>query len=84
MTPFDFRYQSEAPGLQKTTATFSSGGVETFDNQPVGAGGSFTSSFGPGSGITGTFSNVQINTADQYGGASGSRNDAVAFERNGA
>ena len=29
--PFDVRYETEKSGLQNTTATFSVGGVETFD-----------------------------------------------------
>jgi hypothetical protein len=72
----------EAPGVQNTTATFDVMGVETFDEQPVGTGPMFTTNFGTAGAITGTYggsSGVQINAADQYGGAGGVGNYIVAF-----
>ena len=78
---FDLNY--EAPGVQNTTATFSEVGVETFNNLSPGVYSSFKASFG-NTGITGTYSGpsgVQINAADQYGGAGGTGDYAVAFEK---
>jgi hypothetical protein len=63
----DFSVSVEAPGATATTASFSSVGVETFDSRALGIGG-FTSNFG-GSGITGTYSGVNILPVSQYGGA---------------
>jgi PEP-CTERM motif len=72
----------EAPGVQNTTATFSVSGVETFDSLPTGNDATFTTDFGTGGAITGTYSGpsgVQINPADLYGGAGGVGKYAVAF-----
>jgi len=73
----------EAPGVQNTTATFDVMGVETFNEQPVGVNpAGFTTNFGTGGAIKGTYSGpggVQINKADQYGGAGGVGNYIVAF-----
>lgn len=86
--PFNVRYESESVGLQETTATFSSGGVETFESLSPGLGQTYTSNFsgtGPaGSGLTGTgfsgvYSDLQINNADWYGGAGGVGKYPVAF-----
>jgi len=82
--PFDVTYESERPGLEATTATLSAGGVETFDNRTPGTGNSFTSSFGSNGVYGGRYSNIQINRADQYGGAGGHGRYAVSFARNGA
>ena len=81
--PFDVRYESEAAGLQHTTATFSTGGVETFETVPLGTGKSFSTDFGTAGKITGRYSNVQVNPADQYGGAGGTGNYAVTFTAQG-
>ena len=78
---FDLHY--EAPGVQNSTATFSQVGVETFDNLSAGMHSSFAANFGD-TGITGTYSGpngVQINSADQYGGAGGTGNYGVAFTK---
>ena len=83
VVPFDVRYESEAPGIQNTTATFSVGGVETFDSLPTGNGQSFTTDFGTSGAITGSYSSVQINGADQYGGAGGTGQYAVTFTTSG-
>ena len=80
-------YEGEAPGVQNTTATFTVGGVETFDSQPVHAYPStITTTFGTsgvGSTIKGVYESngkgIQINSADQYGGAGGKGNYIVAF-----
>ncbi len=78
--PFTVRWESETPGLQNTTATFTAGGkVETFDEQTAmpGETQNITGNFGPG--YTGTYTGVQILPADQYGGAGGVGNYAVAL-----
>ncbi len=83
VVPFDVRYESEAPGIQNTTATFSVGGVETFEALPTGTGEGFTTDFGTTGKISGAYANVQINSADQYGGSGGTGKYAVTFTRNG-
>ncbi len=60
----------EAPGVQNSTATFSSVGVETFDLRPIGSNETFTTTFGI-SPFSGTYSGVDIFPATQYGGAGG-------------
>ena len=74
-----FNVTYEAPGVENTTLKLSVGGVETFDAQAVGTGEDFTTDFGTNGAITGTYAGVQINTADQYGGAGGNGEYAVAF-----
>lgn len=77
---FDLNY--EAAGVENSTASFSSVGVETFNEQSVGMHSSISTNFG-NTGISGTYSGpngVQINAADQYGGAGGTGNYAVAFQ----
>jgi hypothetical protein len=77
-----FSLNYEAPGVQNTTATLSVMGVETFDSVPTGYNAPFTTDFGTAGAITGTYSGpngVQINAADQYGGAGGAGHYAVAF-----
>lgn len=83
VVPFDVRYESEAVGIQNTTATFSTGGVETFDTRPTGTGQAFATDFGTAGQISGTYRNVQINAADQYGGAGGAGQYAVTFASSG-
>jgi hypothetical protein len=80
-------YESEQPGMEHTTATFSVSGVETFDSLPVGlSSGPIDTSFGTNGTITGVYTgsgsgggNVQINPADIWGGAGGAGNYIVAF-----
>ncbi len=79
---FDVRYESEAPGLQHSTATFSTVGVETFESIPTNYSASFGTDFGTAGAITGQYSNVQINHQDQYGAAGGIGHYAVAFASN--
>ena len=79
---FVVNYESEAPGIQNTTATVA-GGVETFNSRPTGAGQTFTTDFGTSGKYTGTYKNVQINSADQYGGAGGTGNYPVTFNGTG-
>jgi hypothetical protein len=71
----NFHVSYEAPGIQNSTASFSSYGVETFDTAVVGNDQNLTSSFN-GSGITGTYTDVDIRSADQYGGSGGNTNFA--------
>ena len=80
--PFDVRYESEMPGAQTTTATFSVSGVETFETAPLGFS-SFSTDFGTGGAIAGKYNNVQVNHADQYGGAGGTGQYAVTFSSAG-
>ena len=86
---FAVSFEGEAAGVQNTTATFSTSGVETFNNLPAQTyPQSITTDFGTsgaGSTINGTYTagsgkGIQINSADQYGGAGGNSNYIVAFE----
>jgi hypothetical protein len=72
----------EAPGVTNTTKVFSYVGVETFNSRAPGAGQAFATTFG-GSPITGSYSNVQVNVGDVYGGVGGS-NYAVTFGPSGS
>ena len=80
-------YEGEAPGVQNTTATFSTSGVETFESLPTGISAApIVTTFGTsgaGSTIKGVYSSqgkgVQINAADQFGGAGGKGKYIVAF-----
>ena len=72
-----FQLNYESAGVQHTTATFTTVGVETFDTRTSGA--SFTTDFGTNGAISATYSAVQINPADQYGGSSGTGKYPVAF-----
>ena len=84
---FVVSYEAEAPGVENTTATFSTAGVETFKNVPAQTyPQKITTDFGTSGAITGTYqagngNGIQINTADQYGGAGGKGNYIVAFEK---
>ncbi len=73
---------AEAPTVQNTTAGFSAIGVETFDGIATGAGQNFTTDFG-GSVFSGTYTNVRIDPANQFGGAGGNTNHAVTFTGTG-
>ena len=86
---FAVSFEGEAAGVQNTTATFSTEGVETFNKLPTQTyPQSITTDFGTsgtGSTINGTYAagsskGIQINSADQYGGAGGNSNYIVAFE----
>jgi hypothetical protein len=88
--PFNITY--EAAGVQNVTqaalcANLGSGtctvGTENFDSRPTGSGETFTSNYGTGGTITGTYVNVQINNADEYGGAGGTGKYGVTFLSNG-
>ncbi len=80
---FSVRYESEAAGKQTTSATFSSVGVETFETLSTGSGKTYTSNFGTGGAITGTYKNLQVNKADQFGAAGGTGRYAVTFSTTG-
>ena len=72
----------EAPDAVNSTATFSVMGVESFDSLPIGVSSGFTTDFGTNGAITGTYSGpngVQINAADEFGGAGGVGNYIVGF-----
>ena len=81
-----FQTTFEAAGVQNANQTAlcaanGSGnckiGVESFDTRTSNT--SFTTDFGTGGVINGTYTAVQINAADQYGGAGGTGKYAVAF-----
>ncbi len=72
-----FYLNYEASGVEATTATFTVVGTTTFDNRTSGV--PFTTHFHTGTAITASYSAVQINAADQYGGAGGAGTYAVAF-----
>jgi hypothetical protein len=83
-----FNITYEPPGVENVNqaalcANLGSGpctvGVENFNERSVGTGETFTTNYGTGGTITGTYKNVQITAADQYGGAGGTGNYAVAF-----
>ena len=67
----------ENPGVQNTTAAFDFVGVETFENAPHGEGLTYNSSFG-GSEISGVYTNLRVDGANQFGSAGGVGNHAVA------
>jgi PEP-CTERM motif len=77
---FDVRYETEKPGMENTTATLSSGGTMNFDNLPTGTGETVKTDFGTNGAVTGTYNNLEVHKADQYGGAGGTGNYAVAFQ----
>ena len=77
--PFNVSFEAEAPGVETTSAVFDVSGVESFNTRSVGYGNHFSTDFGTGGQITGTYSNLQVNNADQYGGAGGAGKYAVAF-----
>jgi hypothetical protein len=79
-----------AAGVQTPTASAICGttagctvGYETFSYAPTGNAGSYSSTFSSGTGTasayTGVYSPVQVNPADQYGGAGGDGNYDVVF-----
>ncbi len=74
-----FHVTFEAPGVETSTAAFSSTGVETFDGIGQGGGQTFASQFGSGGAILGSYSGVDVLAADQYGGAGGAGNYASTF-----
>ena len=81
--PFSVSYESEAAGLQHTTATFSTGGVETFDGVPLSGSENFLTDFGTAGRILGQYDSVAVINADQYGGAEGAGQYAVTFSSSG-
>lgn len=74
-----FHVTFEAPGVEQSTAAFSSRGVETFDGIGQGFNRSFATDFGSGGVTTGSYAGVDVVGADQYGGAGGSGNFASTF-----
>ena len=81
-----FQTSFEAPGVQNANqaalcAAIGPGtctiGVESFDTRTSNT--SFTTAFGTGGIINGTYTGMQINVADQYGGAGGTGKYPVAF-----
>ena len=78
--PDSFNVRVEGPGVQSISESgygFDYYGVETFDSIKAGHYDSFTTDFG-GSPITGIYTDLNVNAADQFGGANGTGNYAVA------
>ncbi len=59
----------EKPNVAKTTLKLTYGGVETFNEQQPTPSDTFTTNFRTGGSITGTYAGVEIERADQFGGA---------------
>jgi len=68
----------EQPGVQSSTMTLLDAGVESFDSRPTGTQ-TFTTDFGTGGTVVGTFTNVDVMPADLYGGAGGTGNFASDY-----
>ncbi|MCW6528677.1 PEPxxWA-CTERM sorting domain-containing protein [Sphingomonas sp. MMSM20] len=71
-----FHVTIENPGVEHSTAAFTSMGVETFDAIVSGYNRSFTTDFGSGGVISGSYAGVDVVPANQYGGAGGAGNFA--------
>ncbi|WP_235976693.1 Npun_F0296 family exosortase-dependent surface protein [Sandaracinobacteroides hominis] len=69
----------EAPGVQNTTAGFTTSGVETFDGQPIGSAANFVTDFGTGGAIQATYSGGRIDDANVFGSAGGTGQHVVTF-----
>ena len=80
--PFTVSLESEMPGAQNSTSGFDAVGVEDFNNVGNGNGMNFVSSFG-GSAFSGSYSDVMVIPADQYGGANGTGSYPVTFTTSG-
>lgn len=78
-----FHVTIELPGVENSTAAFSSSGTETFDSLGTGSGQSFVTDFGTDGAITGSYSGVDILGANQYGGSGGSGNFASTSTTSG-
>jgi hypothetical protein len=83
VVPFDIRIESEKPGMQTTTATFNTGGVQNFDEAKTGTGQTLKTDFGTDGAIKGVYTNLEVRKADQYGGAGGAGRYAVTFDSKG-
>ena len=77
------RFETKLAGAQSSSATFSALGVEGFESTKTGAGQTLVTDFGSGGVFTGRYSNLQVNRADQYGGAGGVGQYAVTFAKSG-
>ena len=67
-----FNITGEAPGVQNSTATFDTSGVETFNSYSAGGPQNLSSTFGDGvPGLSATINNVTLYPPDIYGGAGG-------------
>ncbi len=73
----------EKPGQQKSGADFSLVGVEDFEGEKTGKDRKFKTDFGTGGLIKGTYRDVQIDPANQYGSTGGSGNHASTFSTSG-
>ena len=83
--PFTVTYENA--GVQNTTSTLAYSGVETFNERPTGSGQSFTTTYGTTAAsayqLAGAYNGVQVNAADQYGGAGGTGSYATTFSSAG-
>ncbi|WP_239018317.1 PEPxxWA-CTERM sorting domain-containing protein [Sphingomonas flavalba] len=80
--PAGFTVTIENAGVKNASGAYFGGdinnyGVETFDSLSTGIHSTYVSDFGS-SPITGTYTNLNVHTPDQYGGAGGDNNYAVA------
>ncbi|ODU21388.1 MAG: hypothetical protein ABS87_06005 [Sphingomonas sp. SCN 67-18] len=80
--PPGFQVTIEAPGVQNVSGAYFGGdinnyGVETFDTLSTGLHGTYDSTFSS-SPINGTYTNLNVHQADQYGGSGGNTNYGVA------
>jgi hypothetical protein len=81
--PITVSLESEMAGAQDSTSGFNFVGVERFETRTTGTGQNFTTDFGSGGVFSGTYTDVQINGHDQYGGAGGTGQYAVTFSGQG-
>jgi len=58
-------------------------GIERFDTRPLGNGQTFSTTYGTGGVISGTYSDVTVVPAGVYGGSAGSGNYAVTYTSGG-
>jgi hypothetical protein len=69
----------EGPGVQTTTALFTTSGVETFESHATGSPANFSTDFGTAGVINATYSGGRIDPANQYGSSGGTGNNVVTF-----
>jgi PEP-CTERM motif len=73
-----FNVTIENPGVQSTTSSFTTKGVETFDSHTGAGPQNFSTDYGLAGGqIVGTYTGVEVVPADPYGGAGGVGSYAV-------
>lgn len=82
--PAGFQVTIEGHGVQNASGSYfdndiNNYGIETFDGLPTGFHNDpYISTFGGAGPISGTYTNLNVHQADQYGGAGGNTNYGVA------